>query len=276
MPHFRRTCLDQSLGWDPWNVTEDADLGFRLARNGWRTGTISLPTAEEAPARLAAWLGQRSRWFKGWLQTVAVLARAPRAVSAELGWRGGLALLATIAGTVGSALVHLVCLSALAVSTLLYGLPDWAGLAGLVAALGLGSSIAVKLLGLKRAGRLALAPWLALLPLVWAAMGVAALRALFELARRPFHWEKTEHGLCRPVGEATDPLMGDSDPAILAQASLAAAERVAAAGIHDGRDLAAVMAIQRQGLEEAGADPATLALVDAWITRRLDRPAPGA
>src|SRR5690606_16899638 len=67
--HFRRSALDKVGGWDPFNVTEDADLGLRLKRFGYRTETISLPTLEAAPVHLEVWLKQRTRWFKGWAQT---------------------------------------------------------------------------------------------------------------------------------------------------------------------------------------------------------------
>ncbi len=86
--HFRRSALVAAGGWDPYNVTEDADLGFRLARHGFATGTITTPTREEPPATLAGWLGQRARWFKGWMQTLAVLARRPLRLRRELGLGG--------------------------------------------------------------------------------------------------------------------------------------------------------------------------------------------
>lgn len=255
--HFRRACLDQSLGWDPWNVTEDADLGFRIARNGWRSGAIALPTWEEAPARLGGWLGQRSRWFKGWLQTVAVLVREPRLLAAEIGWKGVLALFATIAGTLGSALVHVACLAALAVSTLLFGLPDWAGPAGLVAAAGFGASLVIKLTGLRRSGRLALTPWLALLPVVWAAMGVAALRAVAELARRPFHWEKTRHGLCAPADDGGHRLGRSPEPAALAHIGLAWVEQPGTTGRYGQSETAAA---RIAGRRNSHADPPSTVL----------------
>lgn len=267
--HFRRTALDQSLGWDPWNVAEDADLGFRLARNGWRMGTITLPTAEEAPARLDGWLGQRSRWFKGWLQTMAVLARAPRSVTMELGWRGALALVATLAGSLGSALVHSVCLLALVLSWVLFGPPAWALLTAGVTAAALAGSLTLQTVGLRRAGHSGLVPWLALLPVVWIAMGVAAWRAVMELANRPYHWEKTTHGLCAPRDAPTDALTEPAavDLATVARHSLVLAGRVAALGNHTAEVVAAALSVQRQALRDAGADPDTLALVDAWLAR---------
>jgi cellulose synthase/poly-beta-1,6-N-acetylglucosamine synthase-like glycosyltransferase len=68
--HFRRAALDEVGGWDAYNVTEDAELGVRLARYGYRTGVITRPTWEDAPETLAVWLPQRIRWFKGWMRRV--------------------------------------------------------------------------------------------------------------------------------------------------------------------------------------------------------------
>jgi cellulose synthase/poly-beta-1,6-N-acetylglucosamine synthase-like glycosyltransferase len=59
--------------WDPFNVTEDADLGMRLARFGYRSAVIPSTTYEEAPARYSAWLRQRTRWFKGWVRLVKII-----------------------------------------------------------------------------------------------------------------------------------------------------------------------------------------------------------
>ncbi|MDH6230448.1 hypothetical protein M2281_001020 [Mesorhizobium soli] len=84
--HFRREALEKVGGWDPHNVTEDADLGLRLARFGYRSETISCPTMEDAPEDFGTWLPQRTRWFKGWIQTWLVHMRSP----VPAGWRGWL------------------------------------------------------------------------------------------------------------------------------------------------------------------------------------------
>ncbi|MDQ0511670.1 glycosyltransferase [Ancylobacter amanitiformis] len=68
--HFRREVLEEIGGWDPYNVTEDADLGVRLVRHGWKAAVIDSTTGEEAPRRFHAWLRQRTRWYKGWMQTI--------------------------------------------------------------------------------------------------------------------------------------------------------------------------------------------------------------
>lgn len=74
--HFRRDILEAIGGWDPFNVTEDADLGLRLRRFGYRTEMISLPTLEIAPESFAEWLPQRTRWFKGWIRLFPVNAQS--------------------------------------------------------------------------------------------------------------------------------------------------------------------------------------------------------
>ncbi len=95
--HFRTEVLREICGWDAWNVTEDADLGLRLTRFGYRSETVGSSTQEEAPARLKAWMTQRRRWSKGWMQTFITLSRDPARLIAEVGWAraGSLLLLMT-------------------------------------------------------------------------------------------------------------------------------------------------------------------------------------
>ena len=81
--HFRRIVLEKVGGWDPFNVTEDADIGFRLARFGYRSATIDLPTMEDAPISIGPWFRQRSRWFKGWMQTWLVHTRHPQLANSD-------------------------------------------------------------------------------------------------------------------------------------------------------------------------------------------------
>ncbi len=83
--HFRTAVLRKLGGWDAWNVTEDADIGFRLARFGYRAATFNSTTYEEAPMRVAAFVGQRRRWCKGWYQTLFTLCRNPRRLLREVG-----------------------------------------------------------------------------------------------------------------------------------------------------------------------------------------------
>ena len=87
MPHFRTSALRDVGGWDAWNVTEDADLGLRLARFGFTTEMLESTTFEEAPPCLDIWVKQRRRWTKGWMQVALVLSRDPT-IWCDLGlWR---------------------------------------------------------------------------------------------------------------------------------------------------------------------------------------------
>ena len=78
--HFRASALRWLMAWDPFNVTEDADLGIRLARYGYRCRMLGSTTYEEAPARPMSWLKQRTRWLKGYMQTWRVHMNHPGAL----------------------------------------------------------------------------------------------------------------------------------------------------------------------------------------------------
>ena len=188
---FRAEALRQTGGWDAHNVTEDADLGVRLARLGWRSGTIDSTTWEEAPVRLGAWVRQRARWLKGFAVTTIVHARDPARAARELGPAATLALLAQLP-------VSLLCIAAHPLGlALLLGGDLSGGLAALLLA-GYATALALHTAAARRAG---LPLWLALLlPALWLALWAALLLALRDLARDPAHWRKTEHGAAsRPV-----------------------------------------------------------------------------
>lgn len=204
--HFRRDVLEACGAWDPYNVTEDADLGFRLARFGYDVAIITPPTAEEAPPEFGDWLNQRTRWLKGWMQTYFVHMRAPRQLWRDLGaWRF-LGFQAVLAGMILSALVH----------PWFYGLVAWdwgvnghSPLAALsepldaprllwvfcVLNLGLSYACSMALATLARArrGEKTSFSTLAFLPVYWLFISAAAYRAIGELIVRPYYWAKTEH-----------------------------------------------------------------------------------
>jgi cellulose synthase/poly-beta-1,6-N-acetylglucosamine synthase-like glycosyltransferase len=196
--HFDASVLRRIGGWDPYNVTEDADLGMRLARRGYLTSVISSSTQEEAPARFRAWLPQRTRWFKGWMQTYLVHMRRPRKLWRDLGAAGFAAFQLVIGGTVLAALVHPFFLTELA-CRLLAGNAGvlFAGIPATTLAAGYAASGLLALLGLKRRGLLASAWVLLAMPAHWLLLSLAVWRALYQLARDPYRWEKTEHGLAK-------------------------------------------------------------------------------
>jgi cellulose synthase/poly-beta-1,6-N-acetylglucosamine synthase-like glycosyltransferase len=195
--HFRTATLRKIGAWDAYNVTEDADLGMRLARLGYRSGLIASTTYEEAPAALGPWLRQRTRWLKGWIQTWSIHMRQPLRLKRELGLPGFLTLQLIVGGNVLAALVHPLFSVAFVYAavqdtslwlTTIYGSSV---LCGYVASAALGW------LGLARRGLLIKAWALLLTPLHWLLLSLAAWRALYQLIVCPYAWEKTAHGLAK-------------------------------------------------------------------------------
>jgi hypothetical protein len=197
--HFRTTALRRIGGWDAWNVTEDADLGLRLARFGYRTADLPSSTFEEAPRTLSAWMRQRTRWLKGFMQTSITHTRHPGSLLRDLGWRGTAGALGLTAGTVASALVYPV----LTLGSLKELGRPWADQPmailwqiGSLAVFGLGllAMLAPALVAVRRRRLWRLLPFVPLLPVYYALVSVAAWRALWELVRSPDRWNKTDHG----------------------------------------------------------------------------------
>lgn len=206
--HFRTAALRRVGAWDAWNLTEDADLGIRLARLGHRIQDLPSTTWEELPATFRPWLNQRTRWLKGWMQTLIVQARIPRDLLGELGPFRMLAISLTGLSVVLGALGLPLCLLSLALR-LYMGLPffeapsfivvsDALVIASVAAAFVL--EIVPPLIALARRRSLHLAPAIVLAPFIYVLISVAAWRALFELARNPFLWRKTPHGLMKRAG----------------------------------------------------------------------------
>jgi cellulose synthase/poly-beta-1,6-N-acetylglucosamine synthase-like glycosyltransferase len=206
--HFRVPALKWLMAWDPFNVTEDADLGTRLARKGYRCRVLASTTFEEAPTRFMSWLRQRSRWMKGYMQTWLVHMRSPRALWRELGPSGFLAFHVMVGGTLLSALVHpwfyalatydLAHSAFLAQPVSLFGLPFWL-IASFSLATGYFASMALGLFTLRLRGSYRLIAQVPLMPLYWLLISAAAYRALWQFATKRFAWEKTEHGLARSM-----------------------------------------------------------------------------
>jgi cellulose synthase/poly-beta-1,6-N-acetylglucosamine synthase-like glycosyltransferase len=203
--HFRTDTLRRIGGWDAYNVTEDADLGIRLARLGYRSVIIPSVTLEEAPIAFSAWLRQRSRWMKGWMQTWAVHMRDPRRLWDEAGPRGFLALNIIFGGNILTSLafavliVKLIAYLLLADSGLLFG-DRLSSLHLLAIACGFMATCIIGLTGLMRRGRLRDGWILALTPIYWGCLSIATWRALWQFWTRRYHWEKTEHGLVHRTG----------------------------------------------------------------------------
>ena len=210
MPHFPRVVLQRIGAWDPFNVTEDADLGVRLARLGLRTELLDSTTWEEAPVTFAQWLPQRTRWLKGWFQTYAVHTRRPWLLMRQLGLWRGIGFHLFLGGLLLSTLVHplfylllgwnLLAGEGLAIPELFGGVWLWL-ISGGTLALGYFSAITVGIVAAARRGH-GLIGAAIMMPLCWLLISFAAYRALWQLWRQPFLWEKTTHGRALMDGRA--------------------------------------------------------------------------
>lgn len=214
--HFRVDVLREVGGWDAFNVTEDADLGFRLWSRGWRLGMIGRPTWETPPGPLADWLPQRTRWLKGYMQTWGVHTRRPWG----LGLRGAFALLMTVGTGILSASVHGLSLAWVAATVMVAAVaglaPQTPALALGVLCLGAASAWLSCAIGARRAG----VPYgpadMIAAPAYWALQSLAALHAGWRLVREPFAWDKTRHRRDEPIAEAAAaPVHGALDEAAL-------------------------------------------------------------
>lgn len=211
--HFRRDLLVAVGGWDAWNVTEDADLGLRLARSGLRVTVFDSWTDEEAPVTVRGLLRQRVRWKKGWMQTLIVHLRDPRRLWRDLGSLKTASVLATFAsGVLGPLLWPLFTgiVVWLAWSGTLLQPEGFVGSARatlmcLLVLCGVLAMIAPLVLGAVRQGLVRYLVLLPLLPLWQIALCAAAWIALVELFANPYRWAKTDHGLAKrrgPIGSA--------------------------------------------------------------------------
>jgi cellulose synthase/poly-beta-1,6-N-acetylglucosamine synthase-like glycosyltransferase len=202
--HLRTSALRAAGGWDAYNVTEDADLGFRLWSAGWRLGVLNSPTWEPPPGCLERWLPQRTRWLKGYMQTWGVHTRAPLA----LGRRGMLALIMTLGTAIVSAACHAPTLAWIA-SALMVGLhagmaPEAPLASFAVLAVGTIAAWMGCAVGARRAGlNYKLTDMLAA-PAYWSLLSLAFVHAVWRLIVAPHVWDKTVHDAeleveCTPV-----------------------------------------------------------------------------
>ncbi len=211
---FRRNVLEELGGWDAHNVTEDADLGVRLARHGYRTELIKTVTEEEANGRAWPWVKQRSRWLKGYAITYGVHMRNPAKLWRDLGgWRFfgiQLLFLGTLSQFVLAPILWTFWLLPLGFGHPLSPLmPSWAfwtlgGLFILSEVIG----FAAAFVGLRKAGKSWLVKWAVTLQFYFPLGALAAYKGLWELASKPFYWDKTAHGILLPKGwrsKATPP-----------------------------------------------------------------------
>jgi cellulose synthase/poly-beta-1,6-N-acetylglucosamine synthase-like glycosyltransferase len=200
--HFRIDALRELGGWDPFNVTEDADLGIRASALGYSVGVVNSTTLEEANSQYGNFIRQRSRWIKGYFQTVLVHARRPLVLIREAGLKQAAAFALLIGGTPLSFLCVPPLYALFVVSlfvqpeTLAPYFPSWVLWISLVNLLvGNVLMVYISMMGAFKRRRYSLVAWALLNPLYWLLHSFAAYKALWQLIRKPHYWEKTVHGL---------------------------------------------------------------------------------
>ena len=200
--HLKRLILERVGGWDAFNVTEDADLGVRLQRLGYEVQVLDSTTFEEANSDFINWVRQRSRWYKGYLQTWLVHMRNPGRLLGELGVEGFIAFNVAVGTVPLLSLLNPIFWGMMG----LWLLGGGAAIAALLPAglyypallclvLGNFFGIYVGLLGISATRRPRLLGAVLLSPLYWLMMSIAAVRALVQLVVAPSFWEKSVHGL---------------------------------------------------------------------------------
>jgi glycosyltransferase XagB len=200
--HFRTDALTALGGWDPYNVTEDADLGIRASALGYRVGVINSTTMEEANTSVPNFIRQRSRWIKGYMQTSLVHARRPIALLREIGPKRFASFVLLIAGTPATFL-GVIPLSLLTV--VIFVMPTdffsaifpvwllWICLGNFL--IGNAVMVYLSMMGPYKRGAFNLTLWAVVNPLYWLLHSFAAYKGLWQLITKPHYWEKTEHGL---------------------------------------------------------------------------------
>jgi cellulose synthase/poly-beta-1,6-N-acetylglucosamine synthase-like glycosyltransferase len=202
--HFDVAKLRKLGGWDPFNTTEDADLGIRASAEKYRVGFINSTTFEEANADLGNWIRQRSRWVKGYMQTFLVYWRHPGELIRTIGLKNFLAFNLFIGGTpltflasppLWALFVYWLLTRSHAVEPLFPDAVLYLALANLLIGNFLG--IYLNMIAIYLRKNYALMPYALLNPIYWLFHSIAAYKALGQLFTKPFYWEKTLHGISR-------------------------------------------------------------------------------
>ncbi len=204
--HFRVDVLRNVGGWDPFNVTEDCDLGARLGRAGLRVAMLDSTTWEEAVPHLQPWIRQRSRWIKGYLQTYLVHMRNPRLLFGQLGLRGFIDFQMLVGASCLVILINPIMWALTLVYALFGGTPVDAFIQGLfppplyypaLISLVIGNFVffCSNAYVCVRHNHITLTRYALLAPFYWLLMSIGAWAGLISLVRNPFYWAKTEHGV---------------------------------------------------------------------------------
>jgi cellulose synthase/poly-beta-1,6-N-acetylglucosamine synthase-like glycosyltransferase len=202
--HFKLDKLKELGGWDPFNVTEDADLGVRVFEKRYKVGVVNSTTLEEANNEPFNWIRQRSRWIKGYMQTLLVHMRNPVRLVNKIGWRGFFGFNFFVGFTPITFLLYPILLGFYIVyivfdlQTVRILFPDWVlyiSIFNFVA--GNTLMIYVNMLAVFKRRFYELILFALMNPFYWLMHSIAAYKGLWQLIYKPFYWEKTNHGLTK-------------------------------------------------------------------------------
>lgn len=211
--HFDVQKLKKIGGWDPFNVTEDADLGMRASMEGYKVGVIYSTTYEEANSQLGNWLRQRSRWVKGYMQTFLVHNRHPLKALRIIGLKQWFGYNLLIGGTPVNFLVNPIMwalfsywlLAAEGVLGASFSFPLLLYISAFNLVCGNIAVILLSLVGALPRKYYQLLPWAMLSPIYWLLQSLGAYKALWQLITKPFYWEKTIHGISKTESATLTP-----------------------------------------------------------------------
>lgn len=202
--HFRTADLLELEGWDPFNVTEDCDLGARIFKRGFRTAIIDSVTLEEANSDVKNWIRQRSRWIKGYMQTYLVHMRHPVTFVRENGWHA-LIFQLVVGGKIGFMFINPFLWLATVTYFTLYAIvgPTLEALfpplvfyfAAISLVFGNFLYLYYYMIGTAKREHFQVVKYVFLVPFYWFLVSWAAFIGLYQLIRKPHYWEKTLHGL---------------------------------------------------------------------------------
>ena len=200
--HFKTAALVEAGAWDPFNVTEDADLGIRMFKRGYRTRIVDSTTYEEANSQYGNWIRQRSRWLKGYMATWLVHMRRPVRLIRDIGFKNFMSFQFIIGGTFLTALLNpfywfLTLLWFLAKPEFIHLLfPGVVYMMGAIC-LYVGTFVFtyVNVAGAMRRGYYDMIATALMSPIYWAMSSIASWKGFVQLIYRPHFWEKTRHGL---------------------------------------------------------------------------------
>ena len=203
--HFRKEDLHELMGWDAFNVTEDADLGMRIVKQGYRTAIINSTTREEANSSLSNWFWQRTRWIKGYMQTYFVHMRRPGEFLNKRREPHIITFQLVIGGKISSMLINPI----MWILTIAYFLfrakigttiesffPQpifYMGIFSLV--FGNFLYMYYYMMGCSKRGQSEIVRYVFLVPFYWLVISTAAYVAAYKLVKEPHYWSKTKHGL---------------------------------------------------------------------------------